>query len=432
MTMASLLLLAAASAARTARGQPDSFDCGATLHEVSTRGARLNVHVFMMSRCPFAARALLELIPTVAAHPPGSALLTLDFIGTGSGESSFASLHGPAEVAGDKLYLCLQDKLQDQMQFLGTAHCLVQNPSAIPSTGPFCMARSGVGAAVQREVLVCADGEEGTALLAKSFNKAGERRIGESPTIYYSGTGLDEGAVRGLSPGQEILYCGPRNQAGFVRASCNLIQAFEQGTELAESMLPGEKECPTSGPEAEPECVDQSVERGGVLSTRYMFGVVVCLAAMVAIVGGARARLCGGAYCHASAHLPPTHTRTHRSIGGRARGRRGMAEVARSVFVWLAVQAGVRSASVPAAAAAAAVARPDDPVVVAREACPSLSSAAWSASWSPTVKTRPARSASSRSRTVRATMRSRTALGSGWGVGRRAQGRGPSATCAHY
>lgn len=257
-----------------AHGMHVSSDCDKDLAALSRSASEhAYVRVFMMSHCPFAARALQSLVPVMInqlARGGAATTLKLEFIGTGADERSFRSLHGPSEVTGDRLYLCLQD-MTDQSTFLRAVHCLSSNPSRVGSLAwaETCFAHAAIAQAKQDEIMDCADDGKTPSLdmLADTFAIATEMRLGESPTIFFGlETALGNAttpaiasqlAARGLTPGTDVLYCGDRVGQDFVDATCETVDTFQRGAALGAHLHIGENECPLNSPtESEPECVD--------------------------------------------------------------------------------------------------------------------------------------------------------------------------------
>jgi hypothetical protein len=136
-----------------------------------------------MSHCPFAARALQQLVPVLInqlSRGGAATTLKLDFIGTGADDQSFQSLHGPTEVTGDRLYLCLQD-MTEQSKFLRAVHCLSSNPSRVGNAewAETCFAHAGIADLKQKEILECADDgpTASIAMLSETFAIATELRL---------------------------------------------------------------------------------------------------------------------------------------------------------------------------------------------------------------------------------------------------------------
>ena len=248
----------------------------------SAEASHATVRVFMMSRCPFAAAALQEIVPAISQLRRGASAqrgveLALEFIGTGDDERSFRSLHGGQELVGDRLYLCLQ-ATQPQSTFLRAVQCLSADSSRVGQLrwSEGCMGEAGISAKQQSEVFNCAnEGDTASApMLRESFAKSMDLKIGESPTVFFSleSRNTTTPAVRmqlaalGLEPDSELLYCGDRHRQGFAEGLCHALATLGRGDALPPAALHGgATECPLDEPDAEPECVDSAVQSGGAI-----------------------------------------------------------------------------------------------------------------------------------------------------------------------
>ena len=172
------------------RAQADHTACQKDMDAMDREGgSAAYVRMFMMSHCPFAARALQLLLPGLLNQQRHSAAtrLRLEFIGTGSDDATFRSLHGPEEVRGDRLYLCLQDKA-DTTSFMRAVWCLSRAPTRVGERqqAEGCFGAAGLSQNKVKEIFDCAeDGDSASApMLRESFAKAVRLQIGESPTVY--------------------------------------------------------------------------------------------------------------------------------------------------------------------------------------------------------------------------------------------------------
>eukprot|EP01043_Picozoa_sp_COSAG02_P067373 COSAG02_NODE_10807_length_1855_cov_1.517084_2_plen_531_part_01 len=304
------------------RAQADHTECQKDLDAMARDpGTHAFVRVFMMSHCPFAARALQlllggrpggagGLVQQQAHNPRAATTLRLEFIGVGSDEGSFRSLHGPDEVKGDRLYLCLQD-LAPAPSFLTAVWCLSRAPSRVGERqqAEGCFAQAGISHNKVKEIFDCAaDGDTASVqMLRESFAKAGRLKVGESPTVYWgmefhnntaAATAAQLQSVH-VEPGSELLYCGDRLSPSeapdsFLQANCDTIATFRHGVALGENLHVDETECPMDSPNAEPECIDSRVDGHAARSfSSFMFftivlGVFACLASAQSARGNGR------------------------------------------------------------------------------------------------------------------------------------------------
>ena len=309
--------------------------CRSEVHDTmgGIEGSHLEAHVFIMSRCPFAGRALQEIVPVLQSFPVGTATLKLDMIGTGSSDSSFSSTHGSTEVDGDKLYLCLQQHAQPE-EYLNSVMCLAQTLPAhmdipqdqiVSAAADSCFAATHVSQATQESIYKCRTGEgnegaTGEELLRDSFAIVDEGKIGESPTIFFGAPGLEQDAATvtrlqdmGLTPKSEILYCGDRNANFISEASCYALRTFQDGTALPQEMLTNLNECPQTGIDSEPGCVDSNVEMGNKSAFFFQtFGPIIILCGFCALPCCRSQRL-----CPRSRRLAPSQDALTGEAGGR-------------------------------------------------------------------------------------------------------------------
>lgn len=273
-------------------------DLDAMAQEVDSHGY---VRMWMMSRCPFAARALQLLIPVLLPQQGSRAATTLrlEFIGVGTAEDSFRSLHGPGEVRGDRLYLCMQELL-DARTFMLAVFCLSQQPERVGElqAAEVCFKQAHMSQPEMQDIFDCSnDGSaQSEAMLRNSFTVAGNLKIGESPTIYWgveshwrAESNATEATVAarlqsiGAQPGTELLYCGDRldqriGPPSLLQANCDAIATFRRGAPLGANLHLGETECPMDSPNAEPECIDGRVDGGSTMasvSAAFVFAMVL-------------------------------------------------------------------------------------------------------------------------------------------------------------
>ena len=163
-------------------------------------GKPVTVEIYVMSMCPYAARALQNLIPAVK-QIGNRVNLQIDYIVSGR-PGQFSSLHGPAEVLGDKIQLCAREIAPDR--FLDFLSCQSENPRTVSNSWMQCAKRTGIDGTALK---ACAFGPDGDKLLAKSAAKSRARNVRGSPTIYVANR----------------RYSGNRSQEDFMRVVCQAM-----------------------------------------------------------------------------------------------------------------------------------------------------------------------------------------------------------------
>jgi len=139
--------------------------------------------------------------------------LNLHFIGQERG-GKLSSMHGPKEVAGDKVQICAAKYFPNKYMNLIT--CMNKNPRQIPDNFDSCAKTSGINATIVKK---CSDGAEGTKLLKDSFAVSAKKRASGSPTIFIAGD----------------KYRGGRSVRDFMTAIC---AKFKTGTPPACKNIP--------------------------------------------------------------------------------------------------------------------------------------------------------------------------------------------------
>ena len=153
---------------------------------------------YVMSQCPYGTQVEDGVAP-VLKELGSNVDFTLNFIAADGGNGNFQSLHGPAEVYGDKLHLCVQEHYPDQLMDFVT--CQNKKYQDLVGTIDSCAQEAGIDGAKVKE---CADGEEGNQLLSASIKASQAVQAQGSPTMYLDGQ----------------LYQGGRDAASFKRAIC--------------------------------------------------------------------------------------------------------------------------------------------------------------------------------------------------------------------
>lgn len=134
-----------------------------------------NLDVFVMSQCPYGAKAVTAL-KEVLANFGDDMTLGVHFIGDEKG-TELASMHGNAEVEEDIRQACVVKHYPKKQKFMDYLTCRAADyKSPLWET---CTGKNGIDAAVIKK---CYD-SEGKALLKDSFKLAGSLGIDASPTF---------------------------------------------------------------------------------------------------------------------------------------------------------------------------------------------------------------------------------------------------------
>ncbi|NMB76139.1 MAG: hypothetical protein GYA21_13540 [Myxococcales bacterium] len=131
--------------------------------------------LFLMSQCPFAARAM-ETLPEVL-KATGVREVRLHFVVSVDHDGQMRSLHGPEELAEDRRMACVQKNTPAKS--LAYASCRMRNPRD-PVWEP-CATEAGLNSVT---VASCADGAEGERLLREDAKLGSQLGIQASPTWF--------------------------------------------------------------------------------------------------------------------------------------------------------------------------------------------------------------------------------------------------------
>jgi hypothetical protein len=135
--------------------------------------------LYMMGRCPYAAKAVVALKDVLADFDKknNSLDLSIHFIGRTEKDGSFWSMHGSDEVADDLRDVCAIQHYPQNRRYLDYMACRAADLKADWKT---CTGgKTGIDADVLRK---CAEGTEGKTLLTKSFEQTNRVGISASPT----------------------------------------------------------------------------------------------------------------------------------------------------------------------------------------------------------------------------------------------------------
>eukprot|EP01052_Picozoa_sp_SAG31_P022486 SAG31_NODE_1790_length_7264_cov_3.356455_4_plen_425_part_00 len=239
--------------------------CESALYQMQTDpGGHLKIHIFMMSKCPYAARALRAIVPAMIQMQLFSYVtLRLDFIGHGTLDSlsGLRSMHGGDEVLGDKLYLCIQDMDLPIQQWMLLVICIASDYESVPYNTKNCLDMARVTPKQQTDIAECAQKPQGRGdqLLEKSFHVTSQKYgITESPTIFFTAEQTQDNNTVGVSE-VDVLYCGDRSQADFISALCSLLGTLLRSENLRSDMISSAagSVCPTTM--QEPECTGEGL-----------------------------------------------------------------------------------------------------------------------------------------------------------------------------
>ncbi|MFO0547046.1 MAG: thioredoxin domain-containing protein [Polyangiaceae bacterium] len=156
------------------------------------------LELFMMGRCPFAAKGVTSLREVFDNFNKNKAKIdfSISFIGEGDKEHGLHSMHGDDEVAEDLRMVCAIAHYGKNLKFLDYMICRSKDVKS--NDWESCTGGStGIDAKVLR---ACSEGDEGKNLLTASFAYSAKRRITASPTWIANGkykfTGLDADTIK--------------------------------------------------------------------------------------------------------------------------------------------------------------------------------------------------------------------------------------------
>lgn len=173
---------------------------GITYAPSNIRTARMDLYV--MSQCPYGIEVENALLPL--KERMGNALdVNVNFIGEEKPQDQFNSMHGPAEVQGDMIQLCVKQYYpQDALAFMV---CQNENPKNLAGSIEKCAKANGMDF---QKIESCIDSGEGKKLLSASFNASAAAGAQGSPTMFIGGK----------------PYNGGRDTLSFTKAVCVSIQ----------------------------------------------------------------------------------------------------------------------------------------------------------------------------------------------------------------
>ncbi|MBN1544914.1 hypothetical protein JW898_05650 [Candidatus Woesearchaeota archaeon] len=157
----------------------------------------VDVEFYVMSQCPYGIQVENAIQP-VLKELGDNIDFRLEFIASETG-NGFDSLHGPPEVIGDKVQLCVQDMYPDDL--IDFVICQNKDPRDFMASLEKCAKDTSIDPVKVKE---CAEGEKGNELLSESAMKSQEAGAQGSPTMFFNGH----------------LYEGGRDASSFKRAVC--------------------------------------------------------------------------------------------------------------------------------------------------------------------------------------------------------------------
>lgn len=134
-----------------------------------------SLDLFVMSHCPYGTRAMLA-VKEFADTFGKDAAIAVHYIGD-SANGKLSSMHGPDEVTDDLREVCAIQHYGNGQKFLDFLACRSKD---LKADWKDCTGKNGIDANVIQK---CVDGEEGSTLLAASFDVAKKLSIQSSPTF---------------------------------------------------------------------------------------------------------------------------------------------------------------------------------------------------------------------------------------------------------
>jgi len=169
--------------------------------EGASKDKAVKIELFMVSKCPFAAKVLKDL-----AVPLRELEKYVDFkvsyLGTVE-SGKLSSMHGEKEVSGDKLQVCAMadNPMSAWLSFLG---CQSENFRSIPKGWEACAKKANIK---KSKLNNCFKSKRSKELLKASFDHSAQSDVTGSPTIFIN----------------EEKYRGKRSSDVFSREICKLL-----------------------------------------------------------------------------------------------------------------------------------------------------------------------------------------------------------------
>jgi len=162
-------------------------------------GDQVEMSFHIMSKCPYGVKVAQAITP-VARKLGNRFKLNIEYIGNEE-NGELSSMHGEAEVNGDKIQLCVHEHGSNDA-WLNFLDCQNENWRSIPEGWERCATQADLNVEELRE---CYTGEEGTRLLRASFRASEKAGASGSPTMFLAGN----------------EYSGGRTEDAFGRAICS-------------------------------------------------------------------------------------------------------------------------------------------------------------------------------------------------------------------
>ncbi len=165
--------------------------------EDAERYGSVPVTFYVMSQCPYGTQ-VEDAIEPVMKELGTNIDFRLEFI-AGEVDGKFQSLHGPPEVEGNKIQLCVQEHYPEGL--IDFVVCQNKDFRDLRGSVEKCAEKIGADAT---EITGCYEGAEGNRLLSGSISKSMAVNAQGSPTIYIDGK----------------IYQGQRDADSFKRTIC--------------------------------------------------------------------------------------------------------------------------------------------------------------------------------------------------------------------
>lgn len=160
-----------------ADGLSDCADDQCTKAMVCREAKPGKLDMFVMSQCPYGAKAMIAAAQVLPLFADGELDLDVHFIGQKQ-DGKLTSMHGQPEVDLDLVEICAADRYPSDGQFVKFLACVSKDYKA--GEWQPCAAEAGMDVGV---IDACAKGADGQRLLEASFDEARSLGISASPTF---------------------------------------------------------------------------------------------------------------------------------------------------------------------------------------------------------------------------------------------------------